>query len=76
MDKTLLGFSVILWFALLLPMAAQQQKPPGAGKVFKVANTIVNSFIEPQITVYHRGEGQPSFQLLMGINLQWAKKGK
>jgi len=48
----------------------------GAGKVFKVANTIVNAFLEPQFTVYHRGEGQPSFQLFMGINLQWAKKGK
>jgi hypothetical protein len=48
----------------------------GFGKVFKVANTIVNAFVEPQFTVYHKGEGQPSFQLFMGINLQWAKKGK
>jgi hypothetical protein len=48
----------------------------GIGKVFKTGGAIVNVFIEPQFTVYHRGLGQPSFQLLMGMNMQWAKKGK
>jgi len=42
--------------------------------VFKAGNAIANAFIEPQFTVYHKGSGQPSFQLFMGLNLQWAKK--
>jgi hypothetical protein len=46
----------------------------GIGKVFKAGNAIANVFIEPQFAVYHKGVGQPSFQLFMGMNLQWAKK--
>jgi len=46
----------------------------GFGKVFKAGSAIANAFIEPQFAVYHKGSGLPSFQLYMGINLQWAKK--
>jgi len=46
----------------------------GFGKVFKAGNAIANAFIEPQFSVYHKGSGLPSFQLFMGMNLQWAKK--
>ena len=46
----------------------------GVGKVFKVGHTVMNAWVEPQFTVYHKGQGLPSFQLFMGINLQWAKK--
>jgi hypothetical protein len=46
----------------------------GFGKVFKVGNAIANAFIEPQFATYHKGSAQPSLQLFMGLNLQWAKK--
>jgi hypothetical protein len=48
----------------------------GIGRVFKGAGGIVNAFVEPQFSVYSKGEGQPAFQLFMGLNLQWAKKPK
>ncbi|HTY63773.1 MAG TPA: hypothetical protein VMG30_16110 [Acidobacteriota bacterium] len=46
----------------------------GFGKTFKAGNHLVNAFIEPQFTVYHKGAGQPSFQLYMGIKWQWPQK--
>lgn len=46
----------------------------GFGKVFKAGNAIANAFIEPQFTAYHKGSGQPAFQLFMGLGLQWSKK--
>lgn len=46
----------------------------GFGKVFKVRNVIVNASIEPQVTVYHNGTGQPSFQLFSGLYLLFPKK--
>jgi hypothetical protein len=46
----------------------------GFGKVFKVHNVIVNASIEPQVTVYHNGTGQPSFQLFSGLYLLFPKK--
>ena len=46
----------------------------GAGKVFRSGNAVVNVFAEPQFTVYHKGDGQPAFQVFTGINLQWAKR--
>ena len=46
----------------------------GFGKAFRAGNHLVNAFIEPQFTVYHKGAGQPSWQLYMGIKWQWAKK--
>jgi hypothetical protein len=46
----------------------------GFGKVFRFGDALANAFIEPQFTAYHKGSGQPSLQLFMGLNLQWAKK--
>jgi len=46
----------------------------GFGKTFKAGNHLVNAFIEPQLTVYHKGVGQPTWQLYMGIRHQWLKK--
>jgi len=46
----------------------------GFGKAFRAGGHLVNAFIEPQLTVYHKGAGQPSFQLYMGIKWQWPKK--
>jgi hypothetical protein len=46
----------------------------GFGKVFKLGNAVANAFVEPQFAVYHKGTGQPSLQLFMGLNLQWARK--
>jgi hypothetical protein len=46
----------------------------GFGKVFKVHNVIVNASIEPQVTVYHNGTGQPSFQLFSGLYLLFPKE--
>jgi hypothetical protein len=44
------------------------------GKVFRLHNVIVNASIEPQLTVYHNGTGQPSFQLYTGLFLLFPKK--
>ena len=46
----------------------------GLGKVFKVRGAVVNAFVEPQFTVYHNGSGLPSFQLFMGLNLQFPNR--
>jgi hypothetical protein len=46
----------------------------GAGKVLRVGRTVVNAFMEPQFSAYHKGSGQPALQLFCGINLQWFKK--
>jgi hypothetical protein len=40
------------------------------GKVFMTGKTIVNVTAEPQITVYHKGEQQPTTQLFLGLTLQ------
>jgi hypothetical protein len=48
----------------------------GIGRVFKGLGGIVNAFIEPQFTVYSKGDGQAAFQLFMGLNMQWSKKPK
>ena len=45
----------------------------GAGKIFRMGKTLVNAFAEPQFTIYHKGNGQPAWQLFSGINLQWLK---
>jgi len=46
----------------------------GVGKVFKSEAAVGNAFFEPQVTVYSRGQMQPTVQFLMGLNLQWFKK--
>jgi hypothetical protein len=48
----------------------------GVGKVFRANRTMVNVFVEPQLTVYSEGAGQPAYQVFFGMNLQWAKKAK
>jgi hypothetical protein len=48
----------------------------GIGKVFKVGRTVVNSFLEPQFSVYAKGDNQPQWQVFAGINLQWFKAKK
>jgi len=48
----------------------------GAGKVFMAGKTIVNVTMEPQVTVYHWGEGLPAFQLFLGLSLQRRKTPK
>jgi hypothetical protein len=35
-----------------------------------VGKTIVNVTMEPQFTVYHKGEQQPTVQLFFGLTLQ------
>jgi len=44
------------------------------GKVVKAPHTILNMFIEPQFTILHKGVGQPSVQIFMGLNLQFLSK--
>ena len=48
----------------------------GFGKAFRAGNHMVNAFIEPEFTVYHKGAGQPVIQLYMGIKWQWPKAAK
>jgi len=43
----------------------------GAGKIWKQGTTTLNLFAEPQWTVAHDGDGQPKFQVFMGLNLQF-----
>ncbi|WP_213958966.1 MULTISPECIES: hypothetical protein [unclassified Variovorax] len=43
----------------------------GAGKIWKMGGTTYNLFVEPQWTVAHQGDGQPKFQVFMGLNLQF-----
>jgi hypothetical protein len=45
----------------------------GAGKVIPLSGAVVNAFIEPQATVYHKGAGQPALQVFAGLNLQFPK---
>lgn len=40
----------------------------GAGRAWRVGKTIVNTFIEPQWTVAHKGEGLPQFTVFAGLN--------
>ena len=46
----------------------------GFGKAFRAGDHLVNAFVEPEFTVYHKGAGQPSWQLYAGIKWQWIKK--
>ncbi len=46
----------------------------GAGKILPLGGAIVNAFIEPQVTVYHKGQGLPSLQIFAGINFQFPKR--
>ena len=46
----------------------------GVGRVFLVGGTIINVTMEPQVTVYHKGEQQPTMQLFFGLTLQWKRK--
>jgi len=48
----------------------------GVGKVFKVGGAVVNSFVEPQFSVYSKGDGQPKWQVFAGLNLLWFKAKK
>ena len=41
----------------------------GGGRAMLVGNYIVNSFIEPQWTVAHRGDYQPEFTLYAGFSI-------
>jgi hypothetical protein len=51
--------------AYLIPLGV------GFGKAFRAGGHIVNAFIEPQWTVYHKGAGLPVWQLYAGIKWQW-----
>lgn len=43
----------------------------GVGKVVKLGSTALNFYLEPQFTVLHYGLGQPTEQILGGINAQF-----
>jgi hypothetical protein len=45
----------------------------GVGKVFKIGGAIANAFLEPQFSVYSKGDSQPQWQVFSGLNLQWFK---
>lgn len=44
----------------------------GIGKVFKIGNSTINAFIEPQYTALSNGV-QPQFQVFTGLNFQFSK---
>ena len=43
----------------------------GVGKILPLGGAVVNAFIEPQFSVYHKGQGLPSLQIFAGINFQF-----
>lgn len=43
----------------------------GVGKVIKVGKTVYNFFLEPQLSVSHKGIGQPTIQIYAALNLQF-----
>lgn len=43
----------------------------GFGKVFKRGTTVFNAYVEPQFSVADEGAGQPSWQVLVGLNMQF-----
>ena len=47
----------------------------GLGKVTRLASgNLLNVYVEPQISAFANGTGQPEFQLFAGFNLQFPKK--
>jgi hypothetical protein len=46
----------------------------GVGKVFKIGRAVANAFLEPQFSVYSKGDSQPQWQVFSGLNLQWFKR--
>jgi hypothetical protein len=45
----------------------------GMGKVFPVGGAVANVFLEPQVTAFYHGTGNPTLQLFSGFNLQFGK---
>ncbi len=45
----------------------------GAGRVVKTDKAVINYFIEPQLSVASRGNGQPEWGVFAGINFQFPK---
>jgi hypothetical protein len=43
----------------------------GIGQVVPTDKIVFNFFIEPQFTILSKGDGQPEFQLLMAVNMQF-----
>jgi hypothetical protein len=45
----------------------------GVGKVFPVGGMLANVFVEPQVTAFYHGAGQPTIQIFSGLNLQFGR---
>jgi hypothetical protein len=45
-----------------------------AGKILPLGGAIVNAFVEPQVTVYHKGQGLPSLQIFADINFRFPSR--
>jgi hypothetical protein len=45
----------------------------GAGRVFKGGTNTYNVFVEPQLTVFHEGNGVPEFSIFFGVNTTFGK---
>jgi len=45
----------------------------GVGKVFPIGGMLANAFVEPQVTAFYDGAGQPAMQIFSGINLQFGR---
>ena len=43
----------------------------GVGKIVVVGKTVLNFFVEPQISVLHEGAGWPELQVLAALNMQF-----
>lgn len=43
----------------------------GVGKVTKTDRAVVNTFVEPQYTLIHDGDGQPEWGIFAGVNFQF-----
>jgi hypothetical protein len=45
----------------------------GVGKVFPLGGAVANAFIEPQVTAFYHGAGQPALQVFTGLNVQFGR---
>jgi len=45
----------------------------GIGQVVRRGHTVLNFFLEPQVSVASRGPGQPEWQVFFGMNMQFTK---
>ena len=67
--------------ASLLPLGGRHKSDDytvpigvGFGKVIPQGSTVFNVFIEPQVSIFDRGNNWPQWQVFVGFNMQFLGK--